>query len=287
MELLTLRTFQAVVETGGVLAASRKLNTVQSNVTTRIKRLEEELSSALFIRHGRSLELSPAGRVLLPYVARMLQLEKQTVAAVQQVGQNAGELRLGAMETFAAVHLPEVLIRLRTAHHGLKLNIQTNTSVRLIEQVAAFKLDCAFIAGTVEHPDLRAQQVLQEELVLVRSRAMAEANQTLILFREGCAYRARALAWRRQRGQQSSEAMELGTLEGILGCVAVGLGETLLPRQVARMSRYSDVLIVEALPEAIALIPTMMITHKEGVTLPCLETLSHVVASYLATPGFG
>lgn len=48
MELLALKTFQAVVETGGILAASRRLNTVQSNVTTRIRRLEEELGSELF-----------------------------------------------------------------------------------------------------------------------------------------------------------------------------------------------------------------------------------------------
>ena len=63
MELIALRTFQAVVEEGGILAASRKLNTVQSNVTSRIRRLEEELGAELFFRKGRGLELAPPGRV--------------------------------------------------------------------------------------------------------------------------------------------------------------------------------------------------------------------------------
>lgn len=114
---------------------------------------------------------------------------------------------------------------------------------------------------------------------MVSSLASTGNSQPLILFREGCAYRARALAWRRQRGQHTSEVMELGTLDGILGCVAVGLGVTLVPRRVASLSRYSDELMLETLPEEIASIPTMMITHKEGVTLPCLDTLSKAVAS--------
>ena len=105
MELVALRTFQAVVEEGGILAASRKLNTVQSNVTGRIRRLEEELGTDLFFRKGRGLELAPSGRVLLDYARRMLLLERQTSAAVRLVGESVGELRIGAMETFAALHL--------------------------------------------------------------------------------------------------------------------------------------------------------------------------------------
>ena len=87
MELVALRTFQTVVEEGGILAASRKLNTVQSNVTNRIRRLEEELGTELFFRKGRGLELAPSGRVLLDYARRMLLLERQTSSAVRQVGE--------------------------------------------------------------------------------------------------------------------------------------------------------------------------------------------------------
>ena len=58
----------------------------------------------------------------------------------------------------------------------------------------------------------------------------------LILFREGCAYRTRAIAWQRAQGHAVSDAMEFGTLEGILGCIAVGLGWTLMPRRVVGQS---------------------------------------------------
>ena len=113
MELLALRTFEAVVEEGGILAASRRLHTVQSNVTNRIQRLEEELGAELFHRSGRGLELAPSGKVLLDYTRRMLDLERQMLAAVRDAGDLVGELRIGTMETFAALHLPAALKRLR------------------------------------------------------------------------------------------------------------------------------------------------------------------------------
>ncbi len=277
MELMALRTFQAVVEEGGILAASRRLNTVQSNVTARIQRLEEELGTELFYRQGRGLTLAPSGRVLLEYTEKMLRLAQQTHDAVRQVGESSGELRIGTMETFAAVRLPPALKRVRTAHPQLKLHVATHTSALLLEQVLKHKLDCAFVGGSIEHPDLLAQQVLEEELVLVRAASERAERLPLILFREGCAYRARALTWQRECGHPSADVMELGTLEGILGCVAVGLGCTLMPSWVVRQSRYVDALSIDALPAHIACVPTVMVRHRQALPLIALETLASAV----------
>ncbi len=279
MELVALRTFQAVVEEGGILAASRKLNTVQSNVTGRIRRLEEELGTELFFRKGRGLELAPSGRVLLDYARRMLQLERQTSAAVRQVGESVGELRIGAMETFAALHLPAALKAVRAEHPGLELRVQTETSAALTERVLEHKLDCAFVAGPVVHPDLAFEEVAVEELVQVHARGMDPIQQPLILFREGCAYRARALAWQRLQGHAVADAMEFGTLEGILGCVSVGLGWTLMPRRVVEQSQHRADLVVETLPEDIARVPTGMVTLRDGPPLVVLKTLGSAVAA--------
>ncbi len=277
MELMALRTFQAVVEEGGILAASRRLNTVQSNVTARIQRLEEELGTELFYRQGRGLTLAPSGRVLLEYAERMLRLAQQTHDAVRQVGESSGELRIGTMETFAAVRLPPALQRVRAAHPQLALRVATHTSALLLEQVLNHKLDCAFVGGTIDHPDLLAQQVLEEELVLVRTAGERAERQPLILFREGCAYRARALTWQRECGHPSAEVMELGTLEGILGCVAVGLGCTLMPSWVVQQSRYIDALSIETLPAHIAKVPTVMIRHRQALPLTAMDTLASAV----------
>lgn len=284
MELVALRTFQAVVEEGGILAASRKLNTVQSNVTGRIRRLEEELGTDLFFRKGRGLELAPSGRVLLDYARRMLLLERQTSAAVRQVGESVGELRIGAMETFAALHLPTALKAVRADHPGMELRVYADTTAQLIDKVLTHKLDCAFVAGPIVHPDLVFEELVVEELVQVCARGASPVLQPLILFREGCAYRARAMAWQRAIGHAVADAMEFGTLEGILGCVSVGLGWTLMPRRVVEKSLHVADLVIESLPAEIANVPTGMITLREGPPMPALKTLSQAVADTALRP---
>lgn len=273
MELVALRTFQTVVEEGGILAASRKLNTVQSNVTSRIRRLEEELGAELFFRTGRGLELAPPGKVLLDYARKMLLLERQTTLAIRQVGESEGELRIGSMETFAAVHLPAALKVVKAAHPNVELRVVAETSSALTELVLQHKLDCAFVGGPVIHPELHFTPLLEEELVQIHAKGANPVLQPLILFREGCAYRTRALAWQKLTGHAVADAMEFGTLDGILGCVAVGLGWTLMPRRVVEQSRLAEELVIETLPPDIARVPTGIIYPRTAPDLPALQTL--------------
>lgn len=273
MELIALRTFQSVVEEGGILAASKKLNTVQSNVTGRIRKLEEELGTELFLRKGRGLELAPSGRVLLDYARRMLQLEQQTSAAVRQVGESSGELRIGAMETFAALHLPTALKAVRSEHPRVELRVFTEPTAVLVDKVLDHKLDCAFVAGPVIHPDLEFTEVVVEELVQVHAAGSDPVQQPLILFREGCAYRARALAWQRSIGHATADVMEFGTLDGILGCVSIGLGWTLMPRRVVEQSVHAAALVIEAVPPDIGSVPTGLIRRREAPPMAALRTL--------------
>ncbi|MGX9417902.1 LysR family transcriptional regulator [Vibrio sp. WJH972] len=274
MELLTLKTFIAVIEEGGVLAASKRLNTVQSNVTTRIHRLEDELGSPLFHRRGRGLELSPAGRVLHNYAKQLLLLETQTQNAIRMVGQSEGTLRIGSIETFAAVHLPHVLRKVRKQHPDVELNVQGSTSQDLLQQVLDFKLDCAFVVGPIDSDELRYQEVMKDELAFVRSKNGCSSETTLIQFKDGCTYRANAISWMNELGRPVDEIMEIGTLEGILGCVAVGLGSTLMPRTAAELSRYSNDLIIEQLPVHLSSVSTKLVTHIETPPMACVQTLA-------------
>ena len=66
MELSDLLTFSTVARLGGITRAADELNTVQSNVTQRVKMLEAEIGTALFERHSRGMTLTGAGRRLCP-----------------------------------------------------------------------------------------------------------------------------------------------------------------------------------------------------------------------------
>ncbi|WP_293266121.1 LysR family transcriptional regulator [Neptunomonas sp.] len=277
MEFLGLLTFCAVVDEGGVLAASRVLHTVQSNVTTRIKRLETEAGADLFFRKGRNLSLTPEGKVLLEYARQILHLEKQAKFAIKQSLDQGGEIRIGSMESFAAIRLPQVLLNLHEAYPSIDVKINANTSRELIHRVLMYELDCAFIAGPFAHPDLITRTVATEELVVVQSREGKRAD-TLIVFREGCAYRERALRWLRQH-VSLFEVMEMGTLEGILGCVAFGLGVTLMPKAVVEQSQHKERLVCLPLDPDIATIPTLLIHHKESSMQSGMGVLGQVLES--------
>lgn len=284
MELVALRTFVMVVEEGGVLAAARRLNTVQSNVTGRIRKLEETLGCELFVRKGRALALAPSGRVLLDYARRMLLLERQTLAAVREVGECSGELRIGAMETFAALHLPYALKAVRREHPKVELRIYSEPTALLVDKVLAHKLDAAFVAGPVQHPELEFSEVVAEELVQVHAQGSEPVRLPLILFREGCAYRARALAWQRSIGHALADVMEFGTLDGILGCVSVGLGWTLMPRRVIEQSRHAAELVVTPVPHEIAHVPTGLIRLRDAPPFAALRTLAQALGEEALRP---
>ena len=65
IDLSALEIFRAVAEHGGITKAAARLDRVQSNVTTRVKQLEDRLGTALFLRQKGRLRLSSEGRVLL------------------------------------------------------------------------------------------------------------------------------------------------------------------------------------------------------------------------------
>ncbi|HET7669917.1 MAG TPA: LysR family transcriptional regulator, partial [Burkholderiales bacterium] len=100
MDLVELKIFKTVAEQGGITKAAAALHRVQSNVTTRVKQLEERLGAKLFHRHGRKLVLSSEGKVLLAYADRLLSLSSEAQAAIKGNAPH-GVFRLGSLESTA------------------------------------------------------------------------------------------------------------------------------------------------------------------------------------------
>lgn len=280
MELINLKTLKTVVDEGGIQAAATVLNTVQSNVTARIRRLEKELGTSLFFRSGRSLKLSPAGSLLLDYAEKLLRLEQQAIQAVHQLGGANGELRIGTMESFAAGRLPGLLQALRGRHPNLQPKVSSETSGELIQAVLEHQLDCAFVGGPVDHPALQALPVVTEKLVLVSAKQNTVAN-TFIMFRKGCRYRECAEAWLRDKGRVDTQILEMGTQEGILGCVAVGLGFTLVPKHVVEKSPYFADLELSHLPSRYSDVPTLLVSRKDTVATLGIKSLIALISEAL------
>src|SRR5690349_16414593 len=109
MDVSDLITFAAVARCSGFTHAAKDLHTVQSNVTTRIKNLEDELGVSLFDRHSRGVALTDAGHRLLPYAGRVVALMREAATAARDDGEVRGLLTVGSMETTLAARLPIIL----------------------------------------------------------------------------------------------------------------------------------------------------------------------------------
>ncbi|HVY16184.1 MAG TPA: LysR substrate-binding domain-containing protein [Rhodopila sp.] len=239
MDYAELRVLEAVARHGSMNRAAVELNMVQSNVTARIRILEEQVGTPLFDRSRRGVTLTPAGQRLLPYAARLSALLKEAYDAARDDGVPRGALRVGSLETTAALRLPPILAAYTQAYPGVDVALTTGTSQSLIEDVLDYRVDGAFVAGPVQHPDLAEEPVFQEELVLVTApgiRTLKEMGQLrevkIIVFRRGCSYRQRLENLMAQQGVQTARPLEFGSLDAIIGCVAAGVGITLLPKAV-------------------------------------------------------
>jgi len=269
VELTDLLTFAAVARTGGITRAAEELNTVQSNVTQRVKALEAEIGTALFERHSRGMTLTGAGRRLLPYAQRMTALSREAVLAARDDGEPKGPLAIGSMETTAAVRLPALLADFHRRFPAVRLSLRTATTADLVAGVLDGSLDGAFVAGPIEHADLSSTVAFREELVLVTARhiknlaelraATPESGPTALVFRTGCTYRQRLEQTLTEFGWPSATRFELGTLDGMVGCVAAGMGVTLLPRAVVRRN---DSVSIHALGSAQARVETLFINRR-------------------------
>ncbi|HKU08347.1 MAG TPA: LysR family transcriptional regulator [Bradyrhizobium sp.] len=269
MELTDLLTFSAVARTGGITRAAEELNTVQSNVTQRIKALEAAIGTALFERHSRGMTLTGAGRRLLPYAQRMAALSREAVLAARDDGEPKGPLSIGSMETTAAVRLPALLADFHRRFPAVRLSLRTATTADLVAAVLDGNLDGAFVAGPIEHADLVSTVAFREELVLVTAKhvkdlaalraATPESGPTALVFRTGCTYRQRLEQVLTEFGWPSATRFELGTLDGMIGCVAAGMGVTLLPRAVVGKN---DGVSVHALGTPQSRVETLFIARR-------------------------
>lgn len=247
MESGDLRIFQAVAREGSITKAAQTMNYVQSNVTARIQHLESQLGIPLFRRSNRGMTLTSAGENLLGYADKILNLLGEAAKTTQYSEQPSGALRLGSIETTAAIHLTSLLGEYRLQYGNVQVSLQIGGSHVLVQKVLNDELDGAFVYGETDAPELEQIDVFQEELVLVsepgRGGMQELLAQPMLFFDVGCTHRERAETFLREAGIADYQIMEFGTLAVILDGVSAGLGVSLLPRSsVAKMEEDGRIL---------------------------------------------
>ena len=283
MELSDLALFRTVAEAGSITRAGERLHRVQSNVTARVKRLESQLGVSLFVRGRRGMSLTAEGRRLMDYADRLLALAEEAEADLSAASPR-GRLRVGAMESTAAVHLPRLLSALHAAHPALEVHLAIGTSGALVRQVRAGDVSAAFVSGDITDPALAAAPAFVEELVLVTHPSLRRCRdavdlrgRTLVAFGDGCTYRARIEGWLGAQSLRPPRTFEVASYHAMLACVAAGVGYALAPRSVLATSSARDSVRIHRLEKRPWRLTTWLIWRR-GDRSRAVEALRELVS---------
>lgn len=273
MEFKDLEIFQMVAQKGTITEAAKELNYVQSNVTSRIQKLEAELNTPLFHRHHRGMVLTPEGKKLLTYSEKILSLTSEMKKVIQNKSEPAGKLEVGSVET--VIKLPIILSIYNKKYKNVDLSLRTGVTEQLQEDVLNHRLDGAFVTEMNRHPELVAHEVFQEELVVISDKAITSLEEAIqepvLCFSEGCGYRARLETWYNDQSLMPQKVMEFGTLETILGSVSMGLGITFVPKSAVSHLEERGQIQCHYLPEQYSKIKTVFIRRKDAYLTSTLE----------------
>jgi len=287
VDLSDLHIFKTVAEEGGIARAATKLHRVPSNVSTRVKQLEQSVGAQLFVREKQRLFLSPSGEHLLGYADKLLRLSAEALGAVSKAPPR-GLLRLGALESTTASRLPKVLAAYHKGYPDVRVELVTGTNDALTTAVLERRVEAAFVAEVPSSKDLVAERLFRERLVIISSldhapirRPQDVDGDSVIAFPSGCAYRRVLQHWLGNDRVASVRVLELSSYHAIVACVASGTGIALVPESVLDTVQHAAV-ARHALPKVHGEVTTPLIWRAADQSAALLA-LRKVVATVART----
>ncbi|HEY0929627.1 MAG TPA: LysR family transcriptional regulator [Gemmatimonas sp.] len=175
MDITLLRAFLEVADAGAFSRAARRLGLAQPSLSLQIQRLEQQLGTTLFERHGRGVALTDVGKGLYPRARRIVDDVRAAEEAVRrEVAEGFGSITVGAIPTIAPYVLPAALERLQHRHPGARVELREDYSAVLADLLRDGAIDVAIAALPYDFGTL-PRDVLGSEALLVAVPSMHPA----------------------------------------------------------------------------------------------------------------
>jgi DNA-binding transcriptional LysR family regulator len=237
LHLRQLAYLREVARQGSFTRAAKALRVSQPALSQSLADLERRLGVTLFESVGRQRRLTDDGREVLAFAERLLaeagELQERLDARARG---EQGNLRVGMIDAASLYVLPDVIQRYRGLYPQVRLSLYVDTSGELIRRLRAFDLDLVFAVGPPDE-DLLACEVSREPLYLCappgKHAGDLDPEADWVLYPEGSRTRAvidRGLA---RLGIRPRVALESHNPEVLRQMVALGLGWSVLPLNVA------------------------------------------------------
>ena len=259
MEIRSLRSFVAVVDSGGFTSAGRRLGISQSAVSQQVRSLEEELGATLLSRNGRRIAVTQAGDTLLPYARQILaKLDEAKAAVADFEALGRGRVAIGAGGTVCHHILPAVLREFAERFSRVDVHVVSGYSAQTVARVADGSVDFGIVVLPVHEKALATSELGRDELVAVARPDHPWAAREVVLPRDFAdekliAYDRVSQTYRilerflLEAGVFPRVAMEINDLEAVKRMVSEGLGVSAVARWTVQREVSEESLIVRRL----------------------------------------
>ena len=234
LDLDQLQTFIAIADTGSFTRAAEEVHRTQSAVSMQMRRLEERIGKPLFVKDGRINRLTEEGDRLLAYARRMIQLNRETLAAFDDK-RLEGTIRIGTPDDYADRFLPEIMARFARSNPHVELTVICEPTLGLVEHIKRGNLDLALVT----HNDARGQSevVRREPLLWVTSANHATHEREVLPMafgRPNCVWRRAACEVLDGMGRDYRVLFTSFSATVIAAAVLSGLAISVLPECALR-----------------------------------------------------
>lgn len=283
MDIGSLNAFIAIAETGSFSGAGERLYLTQPAISKRIAGLEQQLNVRLFDRLGREVNLTEAGRALLPRAYQILNVLDDTRRALTNLsGEVTGRLTLATSHHIGLHRLPPILRTFTRRYPKVALDIQFLDSEVAYEEILHGRAELAVITLAPEpHPLVRSVPVWHDPLDFVAAPEHPLSLQTAValtdialhpaVFPGGNTFTHHIVSRLFQtQGLTPNIAMSTNYLETIKMMVSIGLAWSVLPRTM-----LDDQVATFTLPD-------IQLSRQLGYILHTERTLSNAARAFMA-----
>lgn len=274
MNIDALKMFITIVQQGSISKAAQQLGYAQSNISTKVQQLENELQTKLFYRSVHGVTLTDTGTELYRQAIKLVHLNEETINRIKHPHSISGTLKIGTLQTAASTFLPQLLANYHQKNPQVELSIATGTTATSTQRVLNYELDGAIIGGRINEKDLLSIPLMEEEVCLITSKdsQIDIKNDSLLVFPVGCAYRKILETWLDSQQIMIHHPIEFNYLNAIIASVSAGLGISVLPKQVAQPYLDSKVINAIPLPKEFSTLPVSFIYRKDRLIDQAFKT---------------
>jgi LysR family transcriptional regulator, cell division regulator len=261
MESSLLKVFVAVTNKKSISLGAQDLGVTQSNVTHRIKQLEKVVGYLLFHRVPKGVILTKEGEKLYPFARDIVKKTEEAELQMKNISHQE-LLRIGTSQANAAIRLLEFCEKLSKKYPDMKIEISTNGTPSVIEDLLDYKIDIGFVAGNPNHDDIILLNKFDDDLYFIESKIKKTPN-CLIGYRENSTHFLYLQDYMKKQGNSNFKTMIIQNYDVMQGFVKAGFGKAFLSKALIDKYGYSNDFQLKKIENADEDLATYLICRKD------------------------